>query len=197
MSRDGSPIARQLSADSVSSINSISSACSCTSHSHTSSPSGQVQMTPLGTPTHGPSSHCIPPDSPNSKKKHSKNKGWVSRTERRELSLYTWNYTVIISNPFFLCFSWEVHSQKPFLDRKARLVMGLHLMQISVTRTVFVDLVISVMETMVVVIIIAWTHITIPSQHHIPICTIMVIIYHRPRIRPTAWRIVNLQGLRC
>ncbi|XP_035704114.1 protein sickie isoform X4 [Folsomia candida] len=85
LSRDGSPIARQLSADSVSSINSISSACSCTSHSHshTSSPSGQVTTTPLGTPTHGPSganhhsNGSIPPDSPNLKKKHGKNKGWL------------------------------------------------------------------------------------------------------------------------
>lgn len=72
---EDSPMARQLSADSVSSINSISSACSGTSHSHTSSPSGQVQMTPSGTPTHG--ANLITPDSPSSKKKHAKGKGWV------------------------------------------------------------------------------------------------------------------------
>lgn len=73
---ENSPMARQLSADSVSSINSISSACSGTSHSHTSSPSGQVQMTPSGTPTH--SANLIAPDSPGSKKKHAKGKGWVT-----------------------------------------------------------------------------------------------------------------------
>ncbi|CAL8120133.1 unnamed protein product [Orchesella dallaii] len=72
---DESPMARQLSADSVSSINSISSACSGTSHSHTSSPSGQVQMTPSGTPTH--SANLITPESPGSKKKHAKGKGWL------------------------------------------------------------------------------------------------------------------------
>ncbi|CAG7818359.1 unnamed protein product [Allacma fusca] len=90
-SRDGSPIGRQLSADSVSSINSISSACSGTSHSHASGPSGQVLMTPLGTPTHHGTN--VAPDSPNSKKKHNKNKGWLRSSFTKAFSRSKTNKT--------------------------------------------------------------------------------------------------------
>lgn len=70
-------MARQLSADSVSSINSISSTCSGTSHSHTSNAMTTGQNMQPGTPTH--SASRVTPDSPGSKKKHPKGKGWVRR----------------------------------------------------------------------------------------------------------------------
>jgi hypothetical protein len=59
----------------------------------------------LGTPTHGSSCHAnnngIPPDSPNLKKKHGKNKGWVSMSTQNE-SIHIWQHNNILLLQFQL-----------------------------------------------------------------------------------------------